>query len=213
MVDAQLLMDMGFKYDDSPEVAPSNPLPEVYNPPVHNQESWIAPQSAVASTYNSQSPKPEHSQFYSDPASAAPGYNGSNYNMPPGSTAPEPETKRRGIVCGCSLVVFVLSLVIAFLAVAVIGLAAGTGIAASNYNDANTKLDALSASYSSLESAASATTTPSATNTADAAAATQSKITNGCSEPDEKTTGETYTSKCKALQTHDILTLGSDFFC
>lgn len=109
--------------------------------------------------------------------------------------------KGKRVVCGCSLVVFVLALIIAFLAAAVVGLAAGTGVVASNYNDANSKLDALKESYSSLQATAtgnSGTKTKTTTVTATASATdaantpTLSELTNGCSDKNERTTGSTY---------------------
>ncbi|KAH7109178.1 hypothetical protein B0J13DRAFT_632434 [Dactylonectria estremocensis] len=188
---------MAATFDESPEVYSSSDLPEVYHQP--RSQPW-SPQQTAASTYASTTaPKPEDSQYY-DQSSSVVVQNGTPY--PP---APS-ENKNKKIVCGCSLVVLVLSLIIAALSAAVIGLAAGTGISAKNYNDANTKLDALSSSYSSLRNAAStaadATTAGSETATSSAAsssetvetARSESDITNGCSDARDNTTGEPYDS-------------------
>ncbi|CAM1511238.1 Fc.00g087510.m01.CDS01 [Cosmosporella sp. VM-42] len=180
---------MAPEYDDSPEVAPGHSLPEVYNPQRQQEAAWSPQQSSIAPTYTSHSPaKPEGS------VPAVGGYGTeSQYQQAPGSTT---GTKRKGVICGCTLLVFVLSIIIAILSAAVIGLAAGTGVAASNYNDANSKLDDLRVSYSSLLSGhATATGTGTGTATSASASATStsySNITNGCSDANEKTTGDTY---------------------
>lgn len=124
----------------------------------------------------------------------------------------EPEKKEKNEtkkgICGCSLLVLALSVIIAVLSIVVIGLAAGNGIASNNYNDANLKLEALSSSYYSILGAATTTCSSSSassglsstsTSTSSSAAATAtgySNITNGCSGDDETTTGKMYTSKC-----------------
>ena len=171
------------KYDDSPEVAPGHNLPEVYNNPSHHQQAWSPQQSTIGTTYVSPSPGKHE-------GSIAPGYGTEGQYQPPADSG-----KKRGVICGCSLLVFVLSVIIALLSAAVIGLAAGTGVAASNYNDANSKLEALSASYSSLLK-----TEPTATGSGATASATPtgySNITNGCSDGNENTSGTTYTPDCE----------------
>ena len=192
-----MLTDVAFKYDDSPEVAPGHNLPEVYNPQQQQEAPWSPQPSTIAPTYTSQTPVKQE-----QPGSAVGGYGTeSQYQPAPGSTA---GIKKKGVICGCSLLVFVLAIIIAILSAAVIGLAAGTGVAASNYNNANSKLDALSASYSSLLGG-DATTTGTATGTATSASASAtstsySNITNGCSDKDEKTTGDTYSPDCKSFR-------------
>lgn len=117
--------------------------------------------------------------------------------------------KERRIVCGCGLVVFILSIIIAILSAAVIGLAAGTGVAASNYNDANSKLEALSASCSSMNATATTAADISAATATAGAKKDYSNITLGCSADDEKTTGTTYTPKCKSSQCETIRQRGA----
>jgi type II secretory pathway pseudopilin PulG len=64
-------------------------------------------------------------------------------------------------LCGCSTLVLVLSIIIAILAAAVVGLAAATGVVVNNYNSADSDLQDLRASYTSLEAvAAEATGSP-----------------------------------------------------
>ncbi|KAL6407278.1 hypothetical protein AUP68_10107 [Ilyonectria robusta] len=163
---------MATPYDQSPEVAPPSDAPEVYHPPINGSQSHLKPDDY--------------------------GYHLPNYNPTAGSTygstlqyqpAPSSAGGKGGkrFTCGCSLVVLILSIIIAVLSAAVIGLAAGTGIATSNYNNANQKLEALSSSYASIMTvtASSAPATPTS----------YSDITNGCSDTDETTTGQTYTSQ------------------
>ncbi|KPM39813.1 hypothetical protein AK830_g6728 [Neonectria ditissima] len=204
---------MAATFDQSPEVYSSSDLPEVYHqsrPQPEHHQPW-SPQHTVASTYSSNTqPKPEDAQYY-DHNSSVVGHNGTPY--PP---APS-EKKSKKIVCGCSLVVLVLSLIIAALSAAVIGLAAGTGISTKNYNDANAKLDALRISYSSLQDAATtaaadSSTAGSQTATSSAASSsetgdvtrTESDITNGCSDAKDKTTGTTYDSNFYANTTYTM---------
>lgn len=117
------------------------------------------------------------------------------YQTGPGSTASG--NKRRGGICGCTTIVFVLSVIIAILSAAVIGLAAGTGVAASNYNDANSKLEAMSSSYSSLQNAAATGTTTATASGASSTSTSYSNITNGCSDEDGIGNEDTYTPSCK----------------
>ncbi|KAF7559409.1 hypothetical protein G7046_g4731 [Stylonectria norvegica] len=173
-------------YDDTPEVAMNQSLPEVYNPPRQSDAAWSPQQSSVAPTYTSTAPGK-----HDNSATPAAAY---------GNDSTVSEKKRKGSICGCSLLVLVLAIIIAVLSAAVIGLAAGTGVATSNYNDANSKLEALRASFSSATaqpSATDATATSSGTQTATSSSATStstsySNITNGCSDTNEKVTGDTY---------------------
>lgn len=187
--------DKHLQYDDSPEVAPGHNLPEVYNPPPHQQQpTWSPQQSTIGTTYAS---TPAEKQD----GSAVGGYGTENQYQAVGAPA-DSGNKRKGVICGCSLLVFVLSIIIAILSVAVIGLAAGTGVAASNYNDANSKLEAMSASYSSLMN-----TEPTATSSGGSSSPTQTgynNITNGCSDPNENTTGETYKPNCEFTRDHTM---------
>ncbi|KAF7558205.1 hypothetical protein G7Z17_g33 [Cylindrodendrum hubeiense] len=170
------------RFDKSPEAAFPSDAPEVYHPPLRAIDDSLA---LVKEDYPL-----GHS------AAAASTYAGTYYQ-------PVPPSTRGGkrFHCGCSLAVLILSIIIAILSITVIGLAAGTGIATNNYNDANQKLEALSSSYDSLATATGSSATASdssATATSSSAESTStnySALTNGCSDTDETTTGVTYTSK------------------
>lgn len=98
------------------------------------------------------------------------------------------KSRKGTICCGCSLLIFVLSSIIAFLSAAVIGLAAGTGIEASRANDVANQLAVLNSSI--------ATSGPTKTTTVTAAATATSwnDLDNGCSDNPTSITGTTYTS-------------------
>ncbi|KAH7118556.1 hypothetical protein B0J13DRAFT_569382 [Dactylonectria estremocensis] len=183
---------MDTKYDHSPELAAPSDAPEVYLP------------VRVPSIHGSQVPlkTEDYASPTSNYASVAAGSAYSTLQYVPPAQSTRGEAQKR-LQCGCSLVVLILSIIIAALSVAVIGLAAGTGIATNNYNEANQKLEALSSEYASQKTATLTVTdtiTNSATGTAtssseSATSTSYSDITNGCSDSDETTTGETYKSK------------------
>lgn len=178
---------MSAQYDQAPELAPQN-FPEVA--PQHHP-----PHYGYQQPY--QAPKPEG---YTD---------GSTYAGAVSTTSPytavasplsqhaindhDPSAKRsKGVLCGCSLLVFILSCIIALLSAAVIGLAAGTGVEANRANEATNKLAALSASVSS----AAATKTASASSPT---ATAFNDIDRGCSNDPDGVSGTSYTSfSCKS---------------
>ncbi|POS75774.1 hypothetical protein DHEL01_v205825 [Diaporthe helianthi] len=93
--------------------------------------------------------------------------------------------KKKGAICGCSTLVFVLCVIIALLSAAVIGLAAGTGVEASRANTADERVAQLSSSLA----AATATATgdaPSASSTSFA------RLDRNCSADPSAVTGTTY---------------------
>ncbi|KAF7553069.1 hypothetical protein G7Z17_g3911 [Cylindrodendrum hubeiense] len=200
---------MGIKYDESPEVVFSSVAPEVY----HGSHQQGHEMSESQSNFIKPSNTPYYQPGYA-PASATPTTNYQNtLNYPPPANPTRGPSKQR-FLCGCTLTVLILSIIIAVLSVLVIGLSAGTGTATSNYNIANQKLQALSASYAALKAAtvsvssasepsatASATSeetdkTASATSaTASATSTSYSDITLGCSDEDESTTGTNYISE------------------
>ncbi|QPG97974.1 hypothetical protein C2857_007111 [Epichloe festucae Fl1] len=155
---------MASAHENLPEVAHGTSYPEVYHNTSHQhqqqqhqrQEPWSPHQSTVSSSYVKTEDYPQ----------VVPDQNG---------THGQNKNSRRTIL-GCVPIVFFLSVVIAFLAALVIGLAAGTGVTANKYHS-------LQASYSALvaSNAASASGTPN-----------YSKITNGCSDENESTTGTLY---------------------
>lgn len=85
-----------------------------------------------------------------------------------------------------------LSAVIAVLAVLVIGLAAGTGVATRNYRSERDRYQDLQASYSALV----ANATGSAASGKATGSPDYSRISNGCSEDNDSTTGSFYRPDC-----------------
>ncbi|KAL7945845.1 hypothetical protein V8C42DRAFT_45605 [Trichoderma barbatum] len=206
-------------YDDSPELAEGHDLPEAYvSPPT--EQVW-SPQPSIAPTYASQPPGTygNHDVYgntgtysttgtYSDAGKgAAMGAVGGVAATEGGveaaySSAPDSihtEKKTAAAVGGMSLVL-ILSIIIGILAVTVIGLAAGTGVATKNYNDANSKLAVLSSSLAAVQAATSTGDTSSATGTATSTstlpttAPNFNDLTNGCSDDPDGVTGQIYTS-------------------
>lgn len=105
--------------------------------------------------------------------------------------APTDGGKKKGRICGCTVLVFVLCIIIALLSAAVIGLAAGTGVEASRANTADARVAELSASLASA----------TATATGDAASATSTsfaQLDRNCSADPNAVTGTTYDAfSCK----------------
>ncbi|OIW31992.1 hypothetical protein CONLIGDRAFT_641753 [Coniochaeta ligniaria NRRL 30616] len=175
---------MSAQYDEGPELAPQN-FPEVA--PHQPNDS---PHYGYQQPYPT--PKPEGYTAGSTYAGTAPTTSPYTAAASPFSqhatTDHDLSTKKsRGVICGCSLLVFILSCIIALLSAAVIGLAAGTGVEANRANDATNKLAALSASVSSA----------AATKTSTAAAPTGTSfndIDRGCSNDPDGVSGTGYTS-------------------
>lgn len=221
---------MSSQHDDFPEVAVGHDLPEAYvqsHPEtVWSPQSSIAP-TYVSQPSNAYPPNAYPPNAY--PPSAYPpsayGQNGQYTDaVKPGSAAgagaavggvmsheasyaapestdPEKTTPAAGAatVCGISLVLL-LSIIIAILSAAVIGLAAGTGVAASNYNDAQSKVRALSASLATAQTKATGTpTSPGSSSSGTPAPTDWNSITNGCSDNAGDVNETKYTSQCKFL--------------
>lgn len=114
-------------------------------------------------------------------------------------TTPKSGGKGR-MICGCSLLTFVLSCIIALLSAAVIGLAAGTGIEASRANDAVTKLAAYTLANAAMSSTSwspeiSTTATPTSTGGIGSATSLSGvEIDSGCGSRKDKVNGTVYTS-------------------
>ncbi|ETS82943.1 hypothetical protein PFICI_04819 [Pestalotiopsis fici W106-1] len=187
---------MPLQYDEAPEVAASV-SPEVHHPPTgpefnpyafHHQQQHIGASPV----------KPDVSPVQPGGGYVLPAYGTSGYGTPnaPGSyyghgqpsgyapiapPSPGRQSKARTI-CGCTVVVFILSMIIALLSAAVVGLAAGTGVEASRASDAESSLAALKASATS--------TAPSSTSTSD----DYSALDRNCSSNPSGTTGDTYAS-------------------
>lgn len=173
------------QYDEGPELAPQHQYPEVYHPPP--QQSYSASPQPEPVT-----PMKQEGSTYGYPASGVDQsvYGGNQYQNGAGETGAAPQ-KNRKTVCGCTFLVFLLSVIIAVLAAAVIGLAAGTGVEASRANNAIQELAAMSASATS--GGTTATTTVTVTS-ASATATGFNALTNGCTDSSETTTGQTYTT-------------------
>ncbi|KAK3390505.1 hypothetical protein B0H63DRAFT_519723 [Podospora didyma] len=147
---------MAATYDTGLEAAPQN-FPEVAHPPPHHQEYA---QNGYQQPYNHHYydvPKPE---VYGQVAPSS--FGGQTVASPFSShaqtaTAQNPSKSRT--ICGCSLLVFILSCIIALLSAACIGLAAGTGIESQRANDATGKFATLSASMAAIAAATPTTTT------------------------------------------------------
>ncbi|KAI1430294.1 hypothetical protein F5Y12DRAFT_15385 [Xylaria sp. FL1777] len=170
---------MAQKWHEAPEVAPQPNLPEVYYPapalaaPYHNNGESFS--SIPLNPFNSFK---DTTTFIESPKSSYPGTNSiqaydnqsTRGDFPP--TEPPREIRRR--FCGCPTLVLILSVVIGALSIAVIGLAAGTGIQANRANNAESKL------------------------------AAQLMIDHGCSKDPDSVTGTQYTSSFFSRPTFKI---------
>lgn len=194
------------RYDDGLEPAPQN-YPEVTPPQAHNyyaqqhqqyQEAYHESPPIPKLTPSPYSP-PLPSLAYGGATTIAGSAVGSQAHVEEAHTTPKSDGKGK-MICGCSLLTFVLSCIIALLSAAVIGLAAGTGIEASRANDAVTKLAAytsanLAMTSTSLSSGASTTATAtSADGIGSATSLSGVEIDSGCSSREDKVNGTIYTS-------------------
>lgn len=159
------------------------------------------PEAVAPQQYQQYPLKPEDAQY---PPGGAPysAYSGSQLDP----TSPRPqaaalggaaqasaggEKKKKGTICGCTVLVFVLCIIIALLSAAVIGLAAGTGVEASRANTADARAAELSSSL------ASATATATATGAA-ASGTSFADLDRNCSADPSAVTGTTYDAfSCK----------------
>lgn len=89
--------------------------------------------------------------------------------------------------------VFLLSIIIALLSAAVIGLAAGVGVVTNRANDAQGQLDLMTASAAS---AVAATTVTRTVTTESAAPTGTSAPDKGCSTDPNQVSGTSYTAAC-----------------
>lgn len=186
-------------HQDAPELA-ADDYPEAVPP----NDPELNPNGPPLGAYADSPIKPEQAYY---PTSAFPPQQGSY--VPSGFTgypsgvptsdenaaaAAKPETAPRRIL-GCTLLVFILSAIIALLSAAVIGLAAGTGVASSRANNVQSRLDdALGAAASTSSRATVTRTVTAASATATADASTRDR---GCSENAEEVTGTNYTTQCE----------------
>lgn len=146
--------------------------------PLKPEDAQYPPGSAPYSAYGD-------SQL--DPTSPRP------QNASLGGQAPADGGKKKGRICGCTVLVFVLCIIIALLSAALIGLAAGTGVEASRANTADARVAELSSSLASA--------TATATATGDGASATSTpfaQLDRNCSADPNAVTGTTYDAfSCK----------------
>lgn len=157
--------------------------------PPKPEDGQYAPGSAPYSAYSGSQLDPTSPQAqHAVPGGAAGGA------QAPGAGA---GGKKKGTICGCTVLVFVLCAIIALLSAAVIGLAAGTGVEASRANSAESRAADLSSSL------ASATATATATGTAGSSTATSTSfaaLDRNCSTTPNSVTGTTYDAfSCKQL--------------
>ncbi|KAI3401329.1 hypothetical protein diail_11412 [Diaporthe ilicicola] len=177
------------------------------------QHGHHAPEVAEADYPEAVAPQQYHQQYQQYPAYTP--YKPEDAQYPPGGgpysaysgsqldpTSPRPQNavpgaaaaaagpgKKKGTICGCTVLVFVLCAIIALLSAAVIGLAAGTGVEASRANSAEARAAQLSTSL------ASATASATATGTAGSSAATSTSfaaLDRNCSADPSAVTGTTY---------------------
>ncbi|KAL0933125.1 uncharacterized protein CTRU02_212088 [Colletotrichum truncatum] len=182
------------KYDEGPEVAPQQASLEVYHSPQSYpsspQPSAFSPVQRQDSSFGQYSATTVDRSVY---AHAVLPHPQSAYHMP--AVESPPTKKYKKTICGCTVLVFILSTIIAALAAAVIGLAAGTGVEASRAQNALEQLAALQALMPTGTATATSTTAATATSASASATATSfASISNDCSNADETTTGQTYTT-------------------
>lgn len=206
-VRASVLTEMDWKpeHHDAPELAQSS-FPEAVPPQQqyqYNQGQYQQPYQPYP--VQNATIKPEDGQVPgSAPFSA---YSGSQLTSPAVAGAvPAAQggaAKRKGTVCGCSVLEFVLCTIIALLSAAVIGLAAGTGVEANRANTAEDREAQLRSSLASATAASSGTGT--ATTTSSTATGTSfSDLDDDCSSNASGVTGTAYDafsceSNCRLL--------------
>ncbi|KAK7927331.1 hypothetical protein PG985_004329 [Apiospora marii] len=178
---------MAPRYDEAPETVPPA-FPEYHSPPtapeVTANHGYVQHQQPLPPTF-----KREDSTVYNQypgyamspmgPPSTQ-NYDTTGYGSLPSDLGGRRREKRT--ILGCSVVVFVLGVIIAILSAAVIGLAAGTGVESNRANTAESNLAALRANLTS-------STSPNF------AAGNYDALTRGCSSNPTGASGTTYTSK------------------
>ncbi|EHA54920.1 hypothetical protein MGG_01729 [Pyricularia oryzae 70-15] len=195
---------MAPQYSDAPEPISAS-YPEVVPTPQHQAHTWQAPSQHQPGYINDGSTpvtsKP--GQPWSSPQTSYNGAQGSDrgYDSHNGTYAgstmvfnpekthmelPAAEKIKKKTLCGCSVIVFILSVIIAVLIGAVVGLASGTGIQTARFNEANDKLQSLEASMASKSFPTGTGNAPAATTTA--------VIDNGCSSNPTAVNGKDYTA-------------------
>ncbi|KAJ4258205.1 hypothetical protein NW762_008351 [Fusarium torreyae] len=184
-------------FDTSPEVVPSDNLPQVVNHETdqthwnHQSHNSYASPTSEAPSYNFTHPQGYQQASPPVPVKAepVPQVNGE-------STSSNREKRSRRGGCSCLVIALIIALVIA--GAAVIGLAAATGVALKRAHDKDSELSALKAT--ALLDATSCSGVPTATSTDSSPSSTATDadetvdITNGCSAKKDTISGTTYTS-------------------
>ncbi|KAI0387972.1 hypothetical protein F5Y04DRAFT_274827 [Hypomontagnella monticulosa] len=171
------------RYDEAPELALYN-FPEVHHPPSVPEVATYRQSPAP--------PTPLKPEELTNPSTLVASYTTLENRTPPtyaynhqsgyGPIPPSEHGRAPRRILGCSVLVFVLSIIIAILSAAVIGLAAGTGVEASRANDAEERLASMVASGS-----------PPATVTVTAPTSTSTPVVDkGCSSNSDGITGTHY---------------------
>ncbi|OTA94315.1 hypothetical protein M434DRAFT_269947 [Hypoxylon sp. CO27-5] len=177
---------MSPRYDEAPELAPHN-FPEVHHPPSVPEVAAYGhvPPVTAAKIEEPTNPSTINPSYASPETQSASPY-AYEYQSGYGPVPPSEQGKSPKRIMGCTVLVFILSVIIALLSAAVIGLAAGTGVEASRANDAEARLASISASGASptTVTVTAPTSTPS----------DFSNIDNGCSRNSAEVTGKTYAS-------------------
>lgn len=174
------------RYDEAPELAPHN-YPEVHHPPSVPEVAAYGhvPPATPAKIEESTNPSTINPSYASPETQSASPY-AYEYQSGYGPVPPSEQGRAPKRIMGCTVLVFILSVIIALLSAAVIGLAAGTGVEASRANDAEARLASISASGGTptTVTVTAPTSTPS----------DFSNIDNGCSRNSAEITGKTYAS-------------------
>ncbi|KAI1208400.1 uncharacterized protein F4807DRAFT_150827 [Annulohypoxylon truncatum] len=173
------------RHDEAPELAPPN-FPEVHLPPSGPEAVYVPLHAQATPVKLEESTNPSTINA----AYAAPFENSSSspytYDLQSayGAVPPTEQGKAHKRILGCSILVFTLSVIIAILSAAVIGLAAGTGVEANRANDAEARLASMTSSPTTVT-----VTAPTSTSSG------FSNIDKGCSTNSASVTGSTYTSQ------------------
>ncbi|KAI2621280.1 hypothetical protein GGR54DRAFT_96383 [Hypoxylon sp. NC1633] len=176
------------RYDEAPELVSHN-FPEVHYPPsvpevatfgLHTPATTIKPDELTL-------PSTIHPSYVPFDVSAPSPYMYDHQSSGYGQIASSEHGRAPKRILGCSVLVFILSVIIAILSVTVIGLAAGTGVEASRANEAESRLAAMNTSGSSPTTVT--VTAPTSTPT------DFSTVDKGCSTKSTEVTGSTYKSQ------------------
>lgn len=177
--------------EQAPEVVQQN-YPEPVQYPYHNNLQ-PKPEDGTGTHTSSSTPY----SHYASPVNQNPthGYHTSATGSHPGEKsfseggAQHSRKKNKGLLCGCTTLVFVLSVIIAILAAAVVGLAVGTGVEANRAKSAEAKLSAATSKTSPSTVTATATTASASASSTSFAA-----LDDNCSGDPSAVNGTTYNS-------------------